>query len=71
MSDFVVETHVPAPTQRRVPGRKAKYPFRAMKVGDSFTSPLKPPLSHWRIATPERRFVSRPEGNGWRTWRVA
>lgn len=42
MSDFVISDHIPVPV-KRVPvvrqGRKARYPFEALKIGQSFFVP--------------------------------
>lgn len=42
MSDFVISNHIPVPVKRIVAvrkGRKARYPFEALEVGQSFFVP--------------------------------
>jgi hypothetical protein len=41
MTEYDVEAGIPMPKARRGGGRKSKYPFDAMGVGDSFALPEK------------------------------
>ena len=69
---FKIESGIPAPTSTR----RAKYPWRAMSVGDSFfvVGKLCSSMSATAANAGQRtgfRFVTRAEGDGVRVWRVA
>ena len=70
--EFKIERGIPVPTSTR----RAKYPWRAMSVGDSFfvVGKLRSSMSAVVANTGRRtgwRFVTRAEGDGVRVWRVA
>lgn len=71
-----IEKDIPLPTPRT--GR-ARYPFREMKVGDSFSVPtekdrqrVRATLWHYtRTGTGKgRRFATRKVNEGYRVWRI-
>lgn len=66
-----LESHVPIPQDTR--GRKALYPWKAMKVGDSFVIDISRKTGMWASARLAGVKVTiRPEGkNQLRVWRVA
>lgn len=69
----VIEKGVPIPPSSGG-GRKPKYPWREMKVGDSFFvegEPIKLRNSLYPLATRHNiKLTIRTEGNGVRVWRV-
>jgi len=74
MSEFTIEKGVPVPKQVGA-GRKNKYPFDAMEVGDSFfvkdikvKAISKTCGSHGKRLS--RRFASRTVDGGVRVWRT-
>lgn len=73
MSEFKIETGItfPATTQSNA----TKYPWAALKVGDSFFVP-DPPKYFCSMCTHASRFLeirlaTRKEGTGRRVWRIA
>jgi len=68
MSEIKIEKGVPVPLGGR--GR-AKYPWRQMKVGDSFFAPATRRINP-RMAEQSTgfKFATRVEGDGVRIWRV-
>ena len=73
-SDYVIEKNVPL-VQKNGAGRKPKYPFSQMEVGDSFMVPggnLKTMQSTARIAGLRlgRKFKAQEQEGGVRVWRV-
>ena len=74
MSQIQIETSIPIPEDGRGRGRK-RYPFEAMKVGDSILMPVKQSSSSGPIREAGKklgyRFTSRSEGdNATRVWRI-
>lgn len=65
-----IESGIPLPP--RDTGRKRKYPFGDMNVGDSMLMPKGSLHSAWRYARvhPGFRFASRREGEYIRVWRI-
>ena len=78
MSDFPIEKDIPLPTT----GRRVKYPFKDMEVGDSF---FVPPEGHFGGEPLRKRinqnayqngrkigmkFITRVEKRGVRVWRT-
>ena len=76
MSEFKIEKGVPLPDQSSRGGRRGKYPWAELEVGDSFFVPGKTARqlgganTGGRRAFPDRRFVSRTVEGGTRIWRV-
>jgi hypothetical protein len=79
---FEIEKNVPIPEKvyKGGKGRKPKYPWFEMEVGDSFFVPNPPRQKNGHIAPitsvpskryAPKRFVYRKEGEGVRVWRVA
>lgn len=72
---FKIEKHVPMPEERHA-GNFSKYPFRNMKVGDSFLTPMvekyeiKRAVQNANFTKRHGRFTYRQEANGVRVWRV-
>lgn len=69
MSNYKIEKNIPVPDR----GRRARYPFSQMEVGDSVliadidrSSQL---ASYWQHLRP-KRFVSRKVDGGIRVWRL-
>ena len=73
MSEFKIEKGIPIPEGKGT-GRKIKYPFNKMEVGDSILCDKRSVLSagnSWaRRNFPERKFKSQKEGDKTRLWRV-
>lgn len=74
MSEFTIEKDIPVPKMTSV-GRKMKYPFESMQVGDSFfvkdgtvKSLSCSCLHHGKRL--ERKFASLTVDGGARVWRV-
>lgn len=74
-TDFKIESGVPVPELRV--GRHCNFPFKEMKIGDSFfvsdtrdTSQVRSAASYFGIRNAGYRFTVRREGNGVRVWRV-
>lgn len=76
--NYKIERNVPVP--KSTAGARAKYPFREMKIGDSFFAPATQGMNRNRIASaatyfgirhPGYRFSIRKVEGGWRVWRVA
>lgn len=75
-TQFIVEANIPAPHAGR--GRKTQFPFREMKIGDSFfvAAETKPSqavrTSAYQFASKNKefRFVTRGEKGGVRVWRI-
>lgn len=71
---FKIEAGLP------IPNNKTKYPFRSMKVGDSFVILSDNPqgkqrrlyssIAYWKKALPGRHFVMRCVEGGVRIWRT-
>lgn len=78
MSEFKIEKSVPVPAS--LAGRRAKYPWRDMDVGDSFFVPLngEQRLTDLRSQVSRAAYsafgkggsATRQEGNGVRVWRI-
>lgn len=69
---FKIEKRVPIPARTTTP----KYPFRDMKVGDSFVvadggKSVAIAASAFSRRNPEYRFTARKEGDAIRIWRIA
>ncbi len=75
-TEFEIESGIPliAPVHHHK-GRKAKYPWRSLKVGDSFFVPVDFPSLGRSITNTERRLgiklATRKEGTGRRFYRIA
>lgn len=74
MSEFTIEKGIPVPKQIGA-GRKTKYPFDLMEVGDSFlVTDLKVKTISRSCGTYgkrlERKFTSRTVDGGVRVWRT-
>lgn len=78
MPDFPIDKDVPAPTRRRH-GPQYKYPFKLMKVGDSFyvagraTSiiSVRSALNRFiKVKSPTWEFRTQQDANGVRIWRI-
>lgn len=79
MSMYEVEKDVPLPevvsSARSKAGRRAKYPFSHMSVGDSFKVP-KADRNRVNAAAASHvkrhggKFVTRKNGKGYRCWRL-
>lgn len=74
MSDeFKIEKNIPPPS-RGGPGRKHKYPFREMEVGDSFFyRGLRGTIvscANYFGKRNNAKFVTRKENDGFRIWRI-
>ncbi|CAB4189905.1 hypothetical protein UFOVP1193_22 [uncultured Caudovirales phage] len=78
MNKYLVEKNVPLPNiNRRDNGRKTKYPWDSMEVGDSFHTGTRSP-SNTMFNTvkgenqrhPGKAFVSDRDGDGFRVWRI-
>lgn len=75
MSEFKIEKGIPQPA--RSGGRYSKYPFREMKVGDSFlaetsdASVIRSNVAVFSRRNPGYKFSTRKEGTGIRVWRIA
>jgi hypothetical protein len=72
---ITIEKNIPLPA-RNMRGPSDKYAIlRDMEVGDSIVVDVKPAAiaTHYRAVANElnRKFVSRPEGEGARVWRKA
>lgn len=76
MSEFKIESGVPIPEGLGGTGRAFKYPWRGMKIGDSFFVPggnrasLSACASRFRSFNKEFKFVAANEQDGVRVWRV-
>jgi hypothetical protein len=76
MADYTIEKGVPiSPQKRPGAGRKSKYPFRDMEVGDSFMEPgVAPKAARCAACRSGRRlnkkFMTRTVEGGVRVWRV-
>ena len=68
-----IDKHVPMPRDTR--GTKPKYPWRLMKIGDSFFTPIKPVnLTNQKYMAQLRtgyKFSWQAVKGGTRVWRVA
>lgn len=76
MDGFEVENNHPIPAQALPRGRKEKYPWSKMEVGDSFfveAGSIKTIVSAAAKAKGRTGFVfvARPDGEGIRVWRYA
>ena len=70
--EFKIDKGVPMPKRTGL-GSTPKYPWKSMKVGDSFhTGPRDKPLGSVSAAGPRHgmKFSQRREGNGYRVWRM-
>lgn len=75
---YAVERKVPCPGINR-PGRPTKYPFPAMKIGDSFFVPAADTRSIPRVRSAasiwaqkyNRKLITRAVDGGIRVWRIA
>ena len=76
MTEFMIEKNVPL--AKKCSGRKAKYPWRDLEIGDSFFVP-NPPKDHTgsiiNMAGPtstrlKKKFVQRKENGVIRIWRI-
>lgn len=69
-----IQQNIPLPEEKT--GRKLKYPFAEMNIGDSFfskttSSRLSTVAGRYgKAQTPERVFTVRKEENGARVWRI-
>ena len=74
MSEFTIEKGIPVPKMTGA-GRKTKYPFESMQVGDSFfvkdgtVKTLSRSCGTYGKRL-ERKFTSRTVNGGARVWRV-
>lgn len=73
---YAIEKNVPMITKAR-PGRKSVYPFREMKLGDSFAIPTQPiakkvaaAASHHARRYGKAKFSVCKHKSAWRCWRV-
>jgi hypothetical protein len=70
---YEIQSGIPIPAGRN----NNKYPFRAMRIGDSFfaagikQSGISSVLYAFSKRNPEFRFTVRKEGDGVRVWRIA
>lgn len=78
MSFWNIDSDIPVPQKDSRPaGRKPKYPFREMKVGDSVFFDGATSSSNCAIAAHNHgrrhgsKFSVRAEGSGVRIWRIA
>lgn len=74
MNSFAIDKNVPMPAPKR--GRRSKYPFAQMRVGDSFSFDLKLRNTVSAAASAYAsnngvKFAMRSEGGNARIWRVA
>lgn len=75
---MIIEKNIPIPSGTGITGRRAKYPFGEMEVGDSLFIDNEPRgsqsgasmASKQHGARYGKKFTSRTEGNGVRIWRV-
>ena len=68
---YEIENNVEIPEPKRY--RNSKYPFDQMEIGQSFKVEGKNPssaVSQQNKRNPEKRFIVRREGCGFRVWRV-
>ena len=70
-----IDSDIPAPERRKYHGGHSKYPWKELKVGQSFVAPWVDKNSAnstvWRAGkTHGVKFVVRKEGKGYRVWRV-
>lgn len=67
---YEVESGVPLPTGS---GKRYVFPFRTMKVGDSFVVPSAKQRESARAAAINAsvKIITRTEGDSFRIWRVA
>lgn len=73
--DFTIDKNVPIPTKLGG-GAKAKFPWLALRVGDSFLIPDQNLKQHMNNAYAAgvrygRKFICRRDGNGVRVWRIS
>ena len=70
--EIKIEKGVPIPPRDRG-HRSSKYPWATMEIGDSFFVPKAKMGSSASIAGKryQRKFTTRPEGDGTRIWRQA
>lgn len=73
---FEIDSNVPIPSPQAT-GRHSRYPFREMKIGDSFLVPnehdsvrVRSSASYFGIRNKEYRFIVRKDTGGVRVWRV-
>ena len=67
MAEFKIEKNIPAP------GRRAKYPFAEMEVGDSFEAPESAKLRTAAYNAGKksgRKFTCRTHDGALRVWRI-
>jgi hypothetical protein len=76
MAGYTIEKGVPIlPQKRPGAGRKSKYPFRDMEVGDSFMALGVAPITvrraaYWSGRRLNKKFMTRTVEGGVRVWRV-
>lgn len=79
MSDtFKIVSNIPVPEDAGSRGRRSVYPFRQMKVGQSFFVPndevdsfnLRMAASSFAQRNKDFRFTVRKEEEGYRVWRI-
>ena len=69
-----IEAGIPIPKDGRGHhgNQPRKYDFGKMKVGDSlYVGPSRTSAYWYRSKHPDFCFTVRPEGKGWRVWRVS
>ena len=78
MNEFQIETGIPIPQIRRR-GKSGKYPFRELKIGDSFLVPnqdrftikrLRSACHNFSKRNPDYMFTVKEEVTGCRVWRI-
>lgn len=75
MEKINIDKNIPTP-QKGIRDGKPKYPFRELEVGDSFyvdkpANKFSGSVTWARMKFPDRKFITRSEGNGTRVFRVA
>lgn len=77
MTEISVEAGIKLPPKPKAPGRKTIYPFKTMKVRESFLFPEGTPSAtayaagaYWTRKT-DREFTVRKTEEGFRCWRVS
>ena len=76
-SKFKIESTIPIPDQSNG-GRRSQYPFRAMKIGESFlvaagdssVVKVRSAASYFQIRNLQFKFIVRTTPEGVRVWRV-
>jgi hypothetical protein len=68
---IVIEKNIPLPTETR--GRKSKYPWDKMEIGDSFYCASKGAyvLTARQQKVTSHKYACRRERDGFRVWRIA